>query len=134
MTARDLTGAESRVIAVILANPGGIARSKIMVQANVTKSFFNVMATRLMAEGKISRTGSGPSTVWGPVGIAEKFPKEKRPESYYRDQRRRAERRRSDARNALDAEAWAAAPVRKIVSREWEPPAKLGPASVWELA
>ena len=133
MTARDITGAESRILALILAHPQGIARSKIMAGADVTKSHYNAMASRLLAEGKINRTGSGPATRWGPPGI-EKTPQKPKDERYLRDQRQRAEKRRSDARNAADAEAWAAAPVRQIVSREWQPMEKTTVASVWELA
>ena len=137
MTARDITGTESRILSTILAHPQGIARSKIMAEATVSKTYFNVVAMRLMAEGRIGRTGSGPSTVWGPLGIEKRVPRKKRAESYRRDQRRRAQARRAEAaEKILLATLDDPLPItRKFVAAATAPRIQTSaPASVWALA
>jgi len=137
MTARDITGTESRILSTILAHPQGIARSKIMAEAKVSKTYFNVVAMRLMAEGRIGRTGSGPSTVWGPLGIEKRVPRKKRAESYRRDQRRRAQARRAEAaeKRLIETIDDPLPVTRMIVPAATAPRIQTSaPASVWALA
>jgi hypothetical protein len=131
---RDAKGVEAAIVAFVCAHPGGVRRGLIAAHISRGKSATLTHLMMLLADGVISRVGTGPATVWGPPGLQWK-PLKPRSAAYLRSRAAHQRARRAEAtEKRLIATMDDPLPVTRMITREWRPMAKLGPASVWELA
>ena len=131
---RDATHIEAEIVAFVCSHPAGVRRGLVAAHISRCKSVTLTHLMILLSDGVISRVGTGPATVWGPPGLQWK-PLKPRSAAYLRARAAHQRARRAEAtEKILLATLDDPLPITRMITREWCPMAKPGPASVWELA
>ena len=131
---RDANGVEAEIVAFVCSHPAGVRRGLVAQHIGRGKSATLTHLMMLLADGAISRASTGPATRWGPPGLELK-PIKPRSAAYLRARAAHQRARRAEATEKRLIETLDdPLPITRMITREWCPMAKPGPASVWELA